>query len=180
METLPLIEPASLADAPAIAAIYAHHVAHGTATFETIAPDAGEIAERMTRVLSAGSPWLVSRDGDGAVTGYAYAAQFRDRAAYRFACENSIYIAHDRIGQRIGSHLLTALLDASERAGFRQMIAVIAGSEPASVALHARAGFDHVGRLRSAGRKHGQWLDVIYMQRALGPGDSAPPQEEPR
>lgn len=180
MDAAPVIEPASLADAAAIAAIYAHHVRHGTATFETVPPDAAEIAARMTKVRDAGSPWLVSRDADRAVTGFAYAAQFRDRAAYRFACENSIYIAHDRIGQRIGSHLLAALLEASERAGFRQMIAVIAGSEPASVALHARAGFDHAGLLRAVGRKHGQWLDVIYMQRALGPGDSAPPEEEPR
>jgi len=180
MDAAPVIEPASLADAAAIAAIYAHHVRHGTATFETVPPDTAEIAARMAKVLDAGSPWLVARDADGAVTGFAYAAQFRDRAAYRFACENSIYIAHDRIGQRIGSRLLAALLAASERAGFRQMIAVIAGSEPASVALHARAGFDHAGRLRAVGRKHGQWLDVIYMQRALGPGDSVPPEEEPR
>ena len=176
------ILPATDADAPAIAEIYAHYVVHGTATFEIVPPDAAEIAARMGKVRAAGWPWLVARDADGGLVGYAYAGQFRERVAYRDTVENAIYIAHDRLGQGIGKRLLAALIEACEAfapQGPRQMIAVIAGSEPASIALHARAGFVEVGHLKAVGRKHGQWLDVVYMQRALGPGDGAPPGVEP-
>lgn len=167
-------------DAPAIAAIYAHHVAHGIASFETAAPDAAEMAARMAKVLDAGWPWLVACDADGQVLGYAYASQFRDRAAYRFTCEDSIYIHHDRCGQGIGAALLEALMAAATACGFRQMIAVIGGAGPASAALHARAGFVEAGRMRSIGRKAGRWLDTLYMQTALGAGDTMPPDEEPQ
>ena len=110
--TLPAfrIAPAHLAHAAAIAAIYAHHVEHGTASFETSPPDSAEMAARIGKVLDAGAPWLVALGGDGAVLGYAYASQFRDRPAYRLTCENSIYIAHDRRGQGLGTALLRALI----------------------------------------------------------------------
>ena len=172
------IVPATLADAAPVAAIYAPYVLHGTATFEMTPPDAAEIGARMALVLEAGWPWLVARAGTGEVLGYAYAAQFRERAGYRFTCENSVYLCEGKHGQGIGTALLESLITAAEACGFRQMIAGIAGSEPASVALHAKAGFCEVGRLRSAGRKHGRWLDVIYMQRELGTGDGPPPAEE--
>ena len=172
------IRAATLADAPAIAAIYAHHVRHGTATFETEPPSSGELARRMSKVLDPGWPWLVAQRDD-TVLGYAYAAQFRDRPAYRFACENSIYVHADSRGQGLGKALLGALLQAAELAGFRQMVAVIGGAEPASAALHAALGFVETGRMRAVGRKHGRWLDTLYMQRALGPGDTLPPAREP-
>jgi L-amino acid N-acyltransferase YncA len=173
------ITPATLADAPQITAIYGHHVLHGTATFELEPPSADDMARRMATVLDAGSPWLAARSPGRAVIGYAYAAQFLPRAGYRHACEDSVYIAEVDRGRGIGTALLAALIAAGEACGFRQMIAKIAGTEPASVALHARAGFVEAGRLRSVGRKHGQWLDVLFMQRSLGPGDTAPPAEEP-
>ena len=179
------IEPATLADAAACAEIYAHHVLHGTASFETEPPSETEMAARMAKVLDAGSPWLVARvlrqaqDERDEVVGYAYASQFRDRPAYRFACENSVYIRHDRRGEGTGRALLALLIVAAERQGFRQMIAVIAGAQAASVRLHAACGFAETGRMRSVGRKHGQWLDTLYMQRALGQGDDTPPEEEP-
>jgi phosphinothricin acetyltransferase len=116
---------------------------------------------------------------DGTVIGYAYATQFRDRPAYRTTCENSIYLDPAHLGQGVGTLLLDALIDAATAAGFRQMIAVIGGAEPASVALHARAGFVETGRMLSVGRKHGRWLDTLYMQRRLGAGDSIPPEGEP-
>lgn len=175
----PIIARATLDDAPAVAEIYAHHVVHGTASFEIVPPTVAEISARIARVLDAGWPWLIARDAGGLVTGYAYAARMHARAAYRFTCEDSIYIRHDRRGEGIGSALLAALLPASEASGFRQMVALIAGTEPASVVMHARAGFAEVGRLRSVGRKHGQWIDVLHMQRALGQGDLAPPAQEP-
>jgi phosphinothricin acetyltransferase len=173
------IASATPGDAAGIAAIYAHHVLHGTASWEVVPPPAEEIAERMAKVQGNGWPWLVARDAGRAIAGFAYAAQYNPRAGYRYACENSIYIRHDRLGRGIGTALLTALLEACEACGFRQVVAGIAGTEAASVALHARAGFVEMGRLKSVGRKHGQWLDVLYMQRPLGPGDSLPPSREP-
>lgn len=174
------IEPARPGDVPEITALYAHHVLHGTATYETVPPTEAEMAARLTKVADAGWPWLVARDPDGAVLGYAYASQFRDRAAYRFACENSIYIRHDRRGEGIGKALLLALLDAAQACGFRQMLAVIGGAEPGSIGVHAACGFVHAGRMHALGRKHGRWLDNVYMQIALGDGSSTPPPEEPQ
>ena len=174
------ITPARAADAAELAAIYAHHVLHGTASYETVPPDAAEFAARLAKVQASGGPWLVARDGAGVMLGYAYASQFRDRAAYRFACENSIYIRHDRRGEGIGKQLLAALIAAATTCGFRQMIAVIGGGEPSSVGLHAALGFAPAGRLQSIGRKHGCWLDTVYMQLVLGEGARTPPTEEPR
>lgn len=180
LETQILVEAARLEDAAAIAAIYAHHVLHGVASYETEPPDAPEMARRMAAVLDSGWPWLVARGADGALLGYAYASQFRPRAAYRYGCENSIYIRDDARGQGIGKALMLALIAAAEQCGFRQMVAVIGGAEPASAALHSACGFVEVGRLRAMGRKHGRWLDNLYMQRALGAGDGTEPPEEPR
>ena len=173
------IGPALPADAAALTAIYAHHVVHGTASYEIVPPDEAEMAARLARVLEAGWPWLVARDPDGAVIGFAYATQFRNRAAYRHVCENSVYVRDDRRGEGVGRALLALLIVAAERAGFRQMVAVIGGAEPASARLHAACGFVEKGRLAGIGRKHETWLDTLYMQRALGQGDATPPEVEP-
>ncbi len=172
------IRTAEPRDAGATAAIYAHHVAHGTASFDTVPRTDAEMAAKIAECTARGWPFLVAEIG-GQVVGYAYATQFRDRPAYTSTCENSIYLHPDHLGQGIGTQLLRALVDAAERAGFRQMIAVVGGAEPASVALHARAGFVETGRMRSVGRKHGRWLDTLYMQKSLGPGDAIPPAVEP-
>jgi phosphinothricin acetyltransferase len=172
------IRTADPRDAAATAAIYAHHVAHGTASFDTEPRSEAEMAAKIGDCTARGWPFLVA-EADGEVVGYAYATQFRDRPAYTSTCENSIYLHPDHLGQGIGSQLLAALIDAAERAGFRQMIAVVGGAEPASVALHARAGFVEAGRMRSVGRKLGCWLDTLYMQRSLGPGDTISPDVEP-
>lgn len=172
------IRPACPADAPAIAAIYAHHVIHGTATFDTVPRTPAETAAKIAQFAAPGWPYLVATR-DGQILGYAYAAQFRDRPAYGFACENSVYLHPDHIGQGHGKVLLEALITAATAAGFRQMIAVIAGGEAASVALHTRAGFRHNGTMQAVGRKFGRWLDTIYMQLALGAGDSEAPAREP-
>ncbi|HYC94247.1 MAG TPA: GNAT family N-acetyltransferase [Sphingomicrobium sp.] len=174
----PTIRPARATDAPAIAAIYAHHVSHGTASFDTVPRTEADMAARITHCGERGWPFLVA-EADGPVVGYAYVTQFRDRPAYRSTCENSIYVAPSHIGRGVGSRLLAALVDAAEQAGFRQMIAVIGGAEPASVALHRKAGFVEAGRMRSVGRKFGRWLDTLYMQRPLGAGDSEAPDIEP-
>jgi L-amino acid N-acyltransferase YncA len=179
MKTAPVIARATLADASVIAEIYAHHVLHGTATFEFVPPDVDEISARISKIQGSGWPWLVARDAAGEIVGYAYVGQMAPRPAYRFACETSIYLRPDMLGRGIGGALLAALLAAAEAAGFRQAVALISGDHPASVALHAKAGFVRAGQVKSVGRKQGQWLDLLYMQRPLGPGDTAAPDAEP-
>lgn len=161
-------------DAPAVAAIYAHHVLHGTASYDTQPPSEEDTLAKIRRILGAGWPFLVAEE-DGQAVGYAYATQFRDRAAYAWTCENSIYVHAGWQGRGLGKALLLELCRRAEQFGFRQMVAVIGGAEPASVALHAASGFEEVGRLRAAGWKHGRWLDNVYMQLALGKGSSEPP-----
>lgn len=160
------IRPAAKADAEAVAAIYAHHVLHGTASFDTDPPSVDFWRRKIGDIVGKGWPILVA-DIDGEVAGYAYATQFRDRPAYAGTCEDSIYVAPDRVGRGIGTILLSALIEAAREYGFEQMIAVVGGAEPASVALHAKAGFVEAGRMRRVGRKFGRVLDTLYMQRDL-------------
>lgn len=170
----PAIRPATLADAAAIATIYAHHVLHGTASYEIVPPSVADTEAKIAAITARSWPFLVACDG-GLVLGYAYATQFRDRPAYAYACEDSIYVANERRGAGIGTLLLTALCRAAEGHGFRRMVAVIGGAEPASVALHAACGFEFAGRLTGMGWKAGRWLDTVYMQVALGEGTSTAP-----
>ena len=161
-------------DADAIAAIYAHHVLHGTASYELEPPSAAATSAKIGRITGRGWPFLVATEGAD-VVGYAYAEQLRDRPAYRFTCENSIYVRADRMGRGIGKALLAELCAIAEDLQFRQMIAVIGGAEPASVALHESCGFELAGRLRGVGWKKGRWLDTLYMQRSLGDGAGRSP-----
>ncbi len=157
------IRPAQPSDAGAVCAIYDYHVAHGTASFDSAGPSVAEWAVKIAEVSARGWPFLVA-EAEDAVIGYAYVTQFRPRAAYARTCENSIYIAESARGQGIGTKLLRALIDAARASGFEQMIAVIGGGEPASVALHGKCGFVHAGRLRNVGLKFGRRLDTVYMQ----------------
>ena len=162
----PVIRVAAEADADAVAAIYAHHVLNGTASFDTEPPAAGFWIDKIAAIIARGWPFLVA-ELDHQVAGYGYATQFRDRPAYAATCEDSIYVAPGLVGRGIGTVLLDALIAASRARGFEQMIAVIGGAEPASVALHAKAGFVEAGRMRGVGRKFGRVLDTLYMQRDL-------------
>ena len=173
META--IRDAREGDAAEIAVIYAHHVLHGTASYDTEPPSVEFIREKIRWVLGSGWPFLVA-ESDRGIVGYAYATQFRDRAAYRWTAENSIYVRHDRVGRGLGKMLLQELLKRTEVCGFRQVIAVIGGAADASVRLHASCGFQECGRVHAAGWKHGRWLDNVYMQKALGEGSNTPPE----
>src|SRR3569623_2353683 len=157
------------ADADASAAIYAQHVLYGTATFDLDPPESGFWRDKIADMTARGWPIVVADAGGGAI-GYAYAAPFRDRPAYREACEDSIYVAPDAMGRGVGRALLTALLEGAAASGFREIIAVIGGAEPASVALHARLGFVEAGRMRNVAIKFGRRLDTLYMQRSLVTG----------
>jgi phosphinothricin acetyltransferase len=164
----PGIRPATVADIPAITAIYAHAVQHGTATFEIDPPSEGEIADRFRALGEAGFPYLVAEHG-GEVRGYAYAGLYRTRFAYRCTLEDSIYVDPDCHGRGIGRALIDHLLSQATARGFRQMIAVIGDSEQvASIALHRAAGFRMVGSFAAVGFKFGRWLDTVLMQRPLG------------
>ena len=155
-------------DAAAIAAIYAHHVLHGTASYDSEPPSIEDTLAKIRRIRGSLWPSLVGEIA-GNVVGYAYATQLRDRAGYRFTAEDSIYVHPDWTGRGVGKELLSELLRRSEQRGFRTMIAVVGGAEPASVALHRSLGFVQVGRLKHVGFKFGQWLDTVYMQRDLAP-----------
>ncbi len=175
-----LIRDAVAADLPAITAIHAHHVLHGTGTFEEIPPDEAEMAARLDKVQKQGWAWLVAESSPGeglagGVTGFAYYAQFRDRSAYRFTAEDSVYVREDVRGQGVGKLLVERLLERAEAAGFRQMLAVIGDSENVgSIGLHVSAGFRQAGVLKASGLKFGRWVDVVFMQKALGEGDRTP------
>ncbi len=171
-----VIRDATAADVPAITAIYAHHVLHGTGTFEEDPPTEAEMTARLARVQASGWAWLVAEDEAGGVIGYSYYAQFRDRSAYRHTAENAIYVRDDVRGQGVGKSLVQALLARAEAQGFRQMLAVIGDSEnTGSIGLHVSLGFRQVGVLKSVGVKFGRWVDVVMMQRSLGDSDRAVP-----
>ena len=160
---------------PAIQQIYAYHVLHGTATFETEPPDEAGIAARLRKVREGGLPWFVAVD-EGRVRGYCYLSLYRERYGYRFTLEDSVYIDPAFRGRGIGTVLLSHAIAWAEAQGFRQMVAVVSNGEGrASLALHCAAGFSVTGTLRSVGFKHGRWLDTVILQRPLGKGDASLP-----
>jgi phosphinothricin acetyltransferase len=170
-----LIRPSADSDIPAIAAVYDWNVEHGTGTFELEPPGETEMARRRDDVLAKRLPWLVAEQ-DGRVVGYAYANHFRPRPAYRFCLEDSIYLAPEAQGQGIGKLLLAELMAQCEARGARQMLAVIGDSaNGGSIGVHRALGFEDAGLIKSAGWKFDRWLDVVVMQRALGPGDTSAP-----
>ncbi len=170
-----LIRPSHDDDVDPVTAIYAHHVLHGTGTFELDAPDAAEMARRRADVLAKGLPWLVA-ESQGRVIGYAYANHFRPRRAYRFCVEDSIYLHPEAAGRGVGRALLAELIGRCTAAGARQMLAVIGDSaNVASIGVHRACGFEPCGRFEAAGWKFDRWLDVVLMQRALGEGAATPP-----
>lgn len=173
---MPTIRPSQLEDIPAITAIYAHHVLHGTGTFEVDPPTQDDMTNRRADVLSKGLPYLVATEGDK-LLGFAYCNWFKPRPAYRFSAEDSIYMAPDAQARGLGRALLAELMAQAELAGVRKLIAVIGDSaNVGSVAVHRSVGFSHVGTLKSCGWKFDRWLDVVMMDKSLGLGDNNPPQ----
>ena len=162
-------------DGAALQRIYTHHVLHGFGSFEEFPPDAQEMERRRAAVQEHGLPYLVA-EASGRVLGFAYAAQYRPRSAYRFTVEDSVYVAPDAMGRGIGRQLLGEVIALAEAAGMRQMIAVIGDSANAgSIRLHERLGFTRAGVFVAVGWKRERWLDSVLMQRALGPGSRTAP-----
>ncbi|MDA8454788.1 N-acetyltransferase family protein [Acidovorax sp. GBBC 3334] len=173
---MPIIRPSRDEDIPAIAAIYAHHVLHGTGTFEIDPPSATDMASRRADVLARNLPFLVAEE-QGEILGFAYANWFKPRPAYRFSAEDSIYIADAARGKGLGRQLLDALCDAAQAAGVRKLLAVIGDSANAgSIGVHRAAGFTEIGVMRSVGWKFGAWRDIVLMEKPLGAADSTAPE----
>jgi L-amino acid N-acyltransferase YncA len=166
-----LIRPAAPQDLPAIQSIYAHHVLHGLASFEEEAPAVEEMQRRYEDVTRQGLPYLVAEE-NGEVLGYGYCTLYRTRSAYRYTLEDSIYVKQGKQGKGVGKAVLTELIARCTALNYRQIIAVIGDSaNAASIAVHASLGFVRSGSLRSSGYKFGRWVDTVFMQLPLGPGD---------
>jgi L-amino acid N-acyltransferase YncA len=176
LETL-RVRDATEADMAAVQRIYAHHVLHGLATFEEVTPTIEELAARRLSVIQLGLPYLTA-ESEGQVVGYAYATAYRPRPAYRYTIEDSVYVAHGLGGRGIGSALLRSLITRCETGPWRQLLAVIGDrGNAASIALHERMGFRLTGTFNAVGFKFGRWVDTVLMQRALGRGATAPPNQ---
>ena len=171
----PLVRDAADEDMAAVQAIYAHHVAHGLASFEETPPDEAEMARRRAAILDLGLPYLAA-EVDGRVKGFAYAAPYRSRSAYRYSVEDSVYVAPESMRLGVGRVLLGDLIERCRALGYRQMVAVIGdcGNTP-SIDLHAKMGFQPAGNIRSVGFKLGRWVDSVIMQRPLGDGSDTLP-----
>ena len=167
-------------DMEAVARIYGHYVETTVYTFEEVPPTADEMRGRLRQLRENGLPWRVAEASCGAVIGYAYAAPFRTRSAYRYILENSVYIAKDQARRGVGVALMRDLIRLCAAAGYRQMMAVIGDSaNEASIRLHTRLGFRMIGQEAAVGFKFGRWIDVVQMQLALGDGDRTAPAADP-
>lgn len=171
------LRAATAEDAAAIAALYSPYVAASTVSFETEPPSAEVMRTRIEECANL-YPWIVAADDRGEIAGYAYATAFRQRSAYRFAVETSVYVAKDAQRQGLGSLLYRSLFATLEGQGFAQAIAAITLPNPASLRLHERHGFSQAGLYSKVGFKLGGWHDVAIWQRPLAPITNAP--GEPR
>ena len=173
------IRPAVAGDLEAITVIYADAVENGTSSYELVPPSLADMTQRYEALVAGGFPYIVA-EAKGQILGYAYAGAFRPRPAYRFAVEDSIYVAPDAKGQGVGRGLLAKLIEECRGLGFRQMLAVIGDARPesASVRLHERMGFSHAGLLKGTGYKHGRWLDTGFMQLEMNGGPAAAPDPD--
>lgn len=170
-----IVRPSRLDDLSAIQVIYAHHVRHGTGTFEIEPPTLEDMTQRWRDVQDKGLPYLVACVGPQ-VLGYAYCNWFKPRPAYRFSAEDSVYVHPDAVGQGIGRALLAELCAAGQRAGLRKLIAVIGDSaNHPSIRLHQGTGFVPAGQISACGWKFDRWLDIVLMEKPLGLGASHPP-----
>jgi phosphinothricin acetyltransferase len=162
-------------DAAAIAAIYAPVVANTAISFETESPDAAEMRSRIEKTAGAGLPWLVAEDAAGDVCGYAYASRHRERAAYQWSVDVTVYVREDQRGRGVGRALYERLLPLLASLGYCQAFAGIAQPNPGSVGLHEALGFEAIGVYRRVGFKLGAWRDVGWWQKPLAGGDTPLP-----
>lgn len=167
-----IVRPCFQQDLEFVQLIYGHHVLTGAGTFEVDPPTLAEMEERWSRVVAHGWPFVVASPASdlSRVLGFAYATQYRDRAAYARTFEVSVYVAPTSLRQGVGAIMLSEVLTMLRDEGARQVVAFIGDSaNAASIALHRKLGFRDVGILRNVGEKFGKTLDVVVMQRGLAP-----------
>jgi L-amino acid N-acyltransferase YncA len=168
--TLPhLLRLATPADGDAIAAIYAPYVTETAISFELEPPSAEVMAGRIAAILERG-PYIVA-EVDGAVRAYAYAGRFRERAAYDWSCESTVYVDRTLHRSGLGRATMEAVLRVLRLQGFRLVIAGVTPPNPGSVGLHRALGFERVGTFENVGWKQGRWWGVEFFELALGSGD---------
>ncbi len=170
-----IIRAATSDDAAAVQAIYAHHVAYGTGTFEETAPTVEQMSQRMADVARHGLPWIIVEEQQR-LLGYAYASPFRLRSAYRYTAEDSVYVAPDAQNRGVGKAALREVLTLCGAMGLRQILAVIGDStNTGSIGVHRSLGFEMIGTAPGLGFKQNRFLDVVFMQKALNGGDQGTP-----
>lgn len=162
----PLLRPFAWGDIPDLTAIYRHYVETSVVTFDLEPPTELKMAEKFGAIAAAGHPLIVA-ETEGKVIGYAYASTYRPRPAYRFTCEDSVYLHPQATGRGLGSLLLARLIEDARGLGLKQMLAVITAGTSSSIALHEKFGFRHIGRHEKLGFKFDAWHDIVHMQRAL-------------
>ena len=160
-----MIRQCTTADASAICEIYNHYVRHTVITFEEVPVVVAEMAQRILDV-TARYPWLVAEE-NGAVVGYAYAAPWRPRSAYRFSVESTVYVAPGQVGRGVGTALYRELIEGLRALDVHCAVGGIALPNPASVTLHEKLGFKKIGQLVEIGRKLDRWVDVGYWELIL-------------
>lgn len=155
-------------DLPDVREIYNHYVANSTVTFDESPWTLAALRTKYARVRELGYPFLVAESPNGVLLGFAYVYPWKEKAAYRFTVENSIYLGPASTGKGLGTALMKELLDRAKAAGVKEIIAVIAdrGAE-GSIALHERFGFEKTGSMGRVGFKFGRWLGVVMMQKSL-------------
>ena len=151
-------------DINSIAEIYNHYITQTVVTFETEAISSEDILERIAKVHSDGLPWLIAENDMGEVIGYAYASKWRERFAYRFSAEITVYLSPKFQGKGVGSQLYNALFLALKERSIHSVIGGITLPNDASVALHEKFGLEKVAHFKEVGFKFGQWQDVGYWQ----------------
>ena len=171
------IDAATIADLAEVQSIYAHHVLHGAGTFEEVPPSIEQMTARHAAGMAGGYDWVVARDATG-ILGYGYYGAFRQRSAYDWTVEDSVYVREDVRGQGVGKAVVAEVLRLAEGRGYRQMLALIGDSDNiGSIGMHASLGFQRAGIMRACGVKFGRWLDVVIMQRPIGKADEDIPRK---
>ena len=153
-------------DATAIADIYNHYTKNTIITFEEEEISESDMAERVKNVISDHLPWIVA-ESDGEILGYAYAAKWKSRSAYRYTVESTIYLEPDKVGHGVGSMLYKELISRVKQDNMHAIIGIIALPNPSSVSLHEKFGFKRVAYFKEVGTKFGKWIDVGTWQLLL-------------
>jgi phosphinothricin acetyltransferase len=155
-------------DLPNVREIYNHYVANSTVTFDEIPMTLKGLRSKFQHLTKLGMPFLVAESPSGQILGYAYVYPWKEKAAYRYTVENSIYLGPAATGKGLGNALLAELIARSKEAGLKEIIAVIAdkGAE-ASIAMHKNFGFKEIGHMGKVGFKFGRWLGTVLMQKSL-------------